>query len=422
MSGLIILIIIVLIVLARGGFRYYTRRATKKQPSEVSLTKNQESVPPKARPLPKWQQQLRTVVIFTKLSTKRFFRDRLAQFFAVLFPLIFLFVFGSLTKGNGNVSFNVAIINQSQTSLSRAFVNGISAAGIFKVDKSLTTITAAENKMNQNQLDGVIVLPKDFGIVTPGQPYPSGQAEVIYDESTSDTGQTLTTVLQSAIKALNAQFVKAQQPFTVASQQLNQKRLTSFDYTFSGLLGFSIIGIGIFGPVNVFPELKKQGILRRLHTTPLHVWQYFLATMFSQAITGIISIAIQFAVAISVFHLKVDGNYLEIAIFTVLGIFMILGLGLAIGGWAKNERQAAPLSNIVVFPMLFLSGTFFPRYLMPDWLQTVTTYLPLTPVIDGLRLLTTEGKSLLQVGPQLGLIAIWFVIIYAIAFRVFKWE
>jgi ABC-2 type transport system permease protein len=95
---------------------------------------------------------------------------------------------------------------------------------------------------------------------------------------------------------------------------------------------------------------------------------------------------------------------------------------LAIGGWAKNERQAAPLSNIIVFPMLFLSGTFFPRYLMPHWLQTVTNYLPLTPVIDGLRLLTTEGKSLLDIGPQIGLIAIWFVVIYAIAFRVFKWE
>ena len=101
---------------------------------------------------------------------------------------------------------------------------------------------------------------------------------------------------------------------------------------------------------------------------------------------------------------------------------MILGIGLAIGGWAKNERQAAPLANIVVFPMLFLSGTFFPRYLMPSWLQSVTNYLPLTPVIDGLRMLTTEGKTLINIGPQLGLVAIWLVIIYAIAFRVFKWE
>src|SRR5665213_396683 len=369
------------------------------------------------------KQQLRTVLVFTKLSTRRFFRDRLAQFFGILFPLIFLFVFGSLSSGNsGNVSFSVALINQSNSSFAKTFANQIRDSKTFKVDKSASSLSSAEEKMSKNQIDGIIVLPAGFGTVQHGQNYPSGQAQIIYNQSSSGTGQTLTSVLQGTFNHVNAQFVRAQPPFSVTGKELNQKSLTSFDYTFSGLLGFSIIGLGIFGPVNVFPELKKQGILRRLHTTPLKTWQYFMATMFSQAVTGIISIAIQFAVAIKVFHLKIDGDYPEILIFTILSIFMILGLGLAIGGWAKNERQAAPLSNIVVFPMLFLSGTFFPRFLMPHWLQGITTYLPLTPVIDGLRLLTTEGRHLWQIGPQLGLIAVWFVVIYAIAFRVFKWE
>jgi len=99
-----------------------------------------------------------------------------------------------------------------------------------------------------------------------------------------------------------------------------------------------------------------------------------------------------------------------------------LGIGLALGGWAKNERQAAPLGNIIVFPMMFLTGIFFPRFLMPEWLQHITTFMPLTPVIDGARMILAEGKSLLDLGPQLGIMAIWLVIIYAIAFRVFRWE
>jgi len=368
------------------------------------------------------KNQLATVLVLTKLSTKRFFRDRLAQFFTILFPLIFLFVFGSLTKNSGSISLHVAVVNQSSSSYSKTLVKQIKSSKIFKLDTTKGDLSSYESQMNKNQLDGIIVLPKNFGIVQPGQSIPSGDAKVLYNESSTSTGQTLTTVLDGVFKQINLHFVKAPEPFTVSGQALSQKSLTPFDYTFSGLLGFSIIGIGIFGPVNVFPELKKQGILRRLHTTPLSVWQYFTATMLSQALTGLIAIVIQFLVAIKVFGLKVDGNYFEILIFAVLSIFMILGLGLAIGGWAKNERQAAPLSNIVVFPMLFLSGTFFPRYLMPDWLQTITNYLPLTPVIDGLRYLTTEGKSLFQIGPQLALIAIWFVIIYVLAFRVFKWD
>jgi ABC-2 type transport system permease protein len=368
------------------------------------------------------KQQLRTVAVFTKLNTKRFFRDRLAIFFGILFPLIFLFVFGGLNSGNNNVSFNVAVINQSDSDFAKTYVTGLSKNKTFEVNDELKTLSEAKDKMSKSQIDGIIVLPEEFGVVQKGQSYPSGKAEVLYNHSQSGTGETLTTILNSTFEGVNAKYVTQKEPFVAVGKEQNAKSLTAFDYTFAGLLGFSIIGLGIFGPVNVFPELKKQGILRRLHTTPLRVWQYFMATMFGQAIIGVISIAIQFIVAITVFDLKIDGSYFNILIFTILSIFMILGIGLAIGGWARNERQAAPLSNIVVFPMLFLSGTFFPRFLMPEWLQSVTNFLPLTPVIDGLRLLTTEGKTLLDIGPQLGLIALWGVVIYAIAFRVFKWE
>jgi ABC-2 type transport system permease protein len=144
--------------------------------------------------------------------------------------------------------------------------------------------------------------------------------------------------------------------------------------------------------------------------------------MASQAIIGLISLSVMFVAAITIFNLNVVGNYFEIIIFLILSIIMILGIGLAIGGWAKNERQAAPLANIIVFPMLFLSGTFFPRYAMPVWLQHITNYLPLTPVIDGTRLIVAEGYHLTQLGPQLAIMAVWMVIIYVIAFRVFRWE
>lgn len=368
------------------------------------------------------KQQLRTVLIFTKLSTRRFFRDRLAIFFSILFPLIFLFVFGSISKGNGSPSFNVALFNESKAPFASQFVSQIEKGKVFKVNTKVTSLADAKDKMSKSQIDGIITLPPAFGQVDAKTNYPTGNVELLYSASNASTGQTLQTILNGSVSAINGAITASKPPISVKTSTVNDNKLTAFDYTFSGLLGFSIIGIGIFGPINVFPELKKQGILRRLHTTPIRVWQYFMSTMFSQAITGIVAIAVQFAVAISVFKLHVAGNYLEIVLFTILSIFMILGIGLAIGGWAKNERQAAPLSNIVVFPMMFLSGTFFPRYLMPDWLQHVATYLPLTPVIDGLRLLTTEGQHLAQIGLQLGEIGIWMVLVYAIAFRVFRWE
>jgi|SRR5579884_230619 len=383
---------------------------------------NRETTAPVSKkPLGPVQRKFFTIWVFFVVNIKRLFRDGTALFFTFMFPLIFLFVFGSFSKNSGT-NFHVAIINQSHSPLAKAYVHGLESSKIFKIDKSDTTLAQAKDRISKSQIDGIIVLPPGFGTQKTGQAPPNGQVQLLYSQSNASTGQTLTTVLQGTLKPFNARYVNLQQPFAVNSKALNQKNLTSFDYTFTGLLGFAILGAGIFGPMNVFPELKKMGILRRLHTTPLRVWQYFLSVMVGNAVVGLMSLALMLAVSIAVFHLHVVGNYLELAVFLAYGIVVILGIGLSLGGWAKNERQVAPLGNIIVFPMMFLSGVFFPRFLMPQWLQSVSTYLPLTPVIDGARFIVTEGKSLLDVGPQLAIMTVWLVVIYFIAFRVFRWE
>src|ERR1700760_73620 len=109
-------------------------------------------------------KSLYTVAVFSRLNTRRFFRDRLALFFGILFPLIFLFVFGSANKGgNNNVSFHVALLNQSKTSFAQQFSKELTSTKLFNVDKTITNMSLANDKMNKSQLDGTIVLPPDFG-------------------------------------------------------------------------------------------------------------------------------------------------------------------------------------------------------------------------------------------------------------------
>ena len=362
-----------------------------------------------------------TIWTFAKLNTKRFFRDKLAIFFVIVFPLIFLFVFGGIFGGDGGGSLNVGLINNAESEFSQQFVGDLEEDDFFEVTK-FDDLESASDQLRRGQVESVIELPSDFGTVKPGDDFPSGEATVIYTQNNEQAGQTLTSILAGMFEGINAELVEIVRPFSVQSEVSNEQGFTSFDYTFSGLLGFSIIGLGIFGPVNVFPELKKQGILRRFHTTPLSVGQYFVANVLSQMATGIVAVAVMFAVALTIFDLRIVGNVIELAVFILLSIAMIFGIGLAIGGWAKNERQAAPLSNIVVFPMMFLSGTFFPRFLMPEWLQTASAFLPLTPVIDGIRLILTEGQGLLDVGSQIAQILGWLIVIYIIAFKVFRWE
>lgn len=361
------------------------------------------------------------VLTFARIDIKRLFRDKMAIFFTFIFPLLFLFVFGGIFGKTNSVSFNVVLLNQSDSKVAESFVAEAKKGKILKVNDTLKTIAEADEKMARGEIDATIILPKEFGQMG-ARGYPTGEAVVRYNKNSEQAATTLASVLGSMFDGINAQFVSMERPFTVKTQSNAKQGLTQFDYVFAGLLGFSLMSLGIFGPVNVFPKLKERGVLRRYHTTTLKVWQYFTGNVMSNVVVGLLSVAAMFAVGLTVFNLNMRGSWVLMAALVVLSATMLFGIGLAIGGWAKNERQAAPLAQIVTMPMMFLSGSFFPRFIMPEWLQNVTAYLPLTPVIDAARLIITEGKAFVDLLPQFGLIAAWCAVVYIIAVRIFRWE
>ena len=85
-------------------------------------------------------------------------------------------------------------------------------------------------------------------------------------------------------------------------------------------------------------------------------------------------------------------------------------MGFGVAGWAKNEDQAAPVVNLISLPMTFLSGVFFPREAMPDVLQRITDFLPLTYLADALRKITNDGAGVADISQDLLGSTVWAVI------------
>lgn len=359
-------------------------------------------------------------VLFTSL-TKRFFRDPTALFFTFLFPLLFLFVFGSLYRNN-DTSFSIAVINNSDHSFASEFKASLENNEIFSVKNGeINSLDAAREKMGQGELNSIIELPESFGSADL-QGVPHGNVKVYYEEAEAQAGQTVASIVQQMLDGFNRELTGQSPPLNVELTSTDTANLSQMDYLIAGLMGFTILSLAIFGMANGFPADKKTGSLRRLRASPLRASQIILATALEYMIIGLISLALLLAVAIMLFDFNMRGDYLTLTVFSIVGIFCLFGFGLAIGGWAKNENQSAPLSNLIAFPMMFLSGVFFPIYLMPEWLQSISRLLPLTPVIDGIRAIVTEGAGLMSLGGEFLVIAIWTVVIYTLAFKVFRWE
>lgn len=366
------------------------------------------------------KQYMDTIVNLAKMLTKQFFRDKVAMFFTFIFPLIFLLVFGAINRNESGISFDVVIIDNAQTEFSTQFTEQMKKSD-FVEEVSAESLDNAKEKMSRGEADTILLLPESFGQVNDkGQP--TGNAQVYFNPGSAQTGQTFASITDSVLGEID-QNITGQEPlFMVEQVSTDTKGLSSFDYIFAGLMGFSILSLGFFGPTNSLPSMKKEGILRRLRTTPLRTSQFVLGNALNYLFIGIITIVLLFIVGVLLFDFKMQGSYLYFLIISSLGIVMMFGFGLAVGGWAKNENQAAPLTNLVAFPMMFLSGVFFPRFLMPDWLQSISGFLPLTPLVDGIRFIIVESKSLVEILPQLALMGVWAIVIYIIAFRVFRWE
>ncbi len=369
---------------------------------------------------------------------KRFMRDGTSLFFTFLFPLIFLLVFGAIFN-NQTTSFDVAIINHSKSEFAKQFVEQAKANKdtTLKV-KDVKDMQEAREKLKHSELSGIIELPADFGTVTlaqPGAPQPgqgsaagqtqarpSGTLRVLYAKGSEQSGNTLTAIMGQIIDGINKGMGQPEPPLKVAGQAVGDEQLKTFDYTFTGLLAFSLLSMGIFGLANQMPTEKQKGSYRRLRASPFTAGQLILAMGIHYTIVSLLSAAMMLVVGMSVFHFTMRGNWLLLVSFITLAALLMVGFGLLIGGWAKNENQSAPLGNLVAFPMMFLSGTFFPSFMFPEWLRTLSQFIPMTPVTDGLRLIMTEHASLAEVLPYAGAIGLWMLVVYVAAIKLFRWE
>ncbi|PID32759.1 hypothetical protein CR956_00785, partial [Candidatus Saccharibacteria bacterium] len=290
-----------------------------------------------------------------------------------------------------------------------------------KIDSDVKSLDEAKQKMSRGEIDSIIVLPKGFAdLGKDGRP--TGQMEVYYQPGQEQAGQTVAAIMTGIMSGINKSLGQPDPLFSVKEVSVGKEGLESFDYVFAGLLGFTIVGASIFGMVNSLPAEKRRGSLRRLRSAPFKASQLLIGNGLHYLLLTLMSLLLVLVVGLILFGFNMRGSWLIFAVFALLSSIMMLGFGLLIGGWAKNESQAAPLSNIIAFPMMFMSGAFFPRFLFPEWLKGITDYVPLSPVIDGFRLIMTENAPLVSLGSQLAIIAAWTLLTYALAFRVFRWQ
>jgi ABC-2 type transport system permease protein len=362
----------------------------------------------------------RSLWSLTVASTKMYFRNRAAVFFTLFLPLAFIGIFGLLSKSSGG-TFKLDITNHSQTELSKSVVAAIKKVDVFKVEE--VSESDAADQLGKGKIDLQVIIPDTFGQTDP-KTHQLQPAKITthYNEAKPGNGQAANLVIGQILSGINAQITQAPQLVGLESTGTKTNNLGAIDFLLPGILGMSIMQLGIFSVAFAFVTMKAAGMLRRIQATPTHPLNFVIAQAVTRLLIGILQVVLLTALGIWLFNFHLMGNALEFLVVAVLGTLVFLNLGFIVAGWAKDENQAAPIANLISFPMLFLSGTFFPRDGFPAWLKTVTDYFPLTYLTDALRRIANEGAHLTQLGGDLLGLVVWGAILFIIAVRVFRWE
>jgi len=194
------------------------------------------------------------------------------------------------------------------------------------------------------------------------------------------------------------------------------------DFLIPGLLGMNLMGSAIWGMGFAIVDARRKKLMKRLIVTPMPRHYYLLSFVLSRLIMLVGEVGVLLGFGVLVFGVPARGSLVSLAALCVLGSLSFGALGLLIASRARTVEAASGLMNVTMMPMWILSGVFFSAQRFPDAVQPLIKALPLTAAIDALRANMLQGAGLAQVAPEAGVLAVWLVVCFVLALKLFRWR
>ncbi len=362
-----------------------------------------------------------------KVFSRGYLRNKFGLFFGLVFPVILILIFGAIFSGNGSGTINVYAQNQDTglpggSNIGATFLASLNESGTIKVFTVDPSDNFSQYLAEHSSSDGIII-PADFSAN-----YAAGhQVNItVYGNPTASTSGIVGGTVNGYANYYNLNYFQRKYNDTtpaiigITSATVNTQQTKTIDFLVPGLIGFAILTSPMFSLVNISSEYKKTKLFKQLSLTPLTKIEWLTSKVMWYIVLTIAGFLLMVTVGIAAYGAHVTLSPWLIP-FLLLGPMLFAALGMLVGTVTKNPETAGVIGNIVTFPMMFLSGTFFPISIMPTYLQTFAHVLPLFYVIEGLNNVMVYGNiggALIDMAVVLAITAVVFVL----AVKLFKWR
>jgi ABC-2 type transport system permease protein len=339
----------------------------------------------------------------SRAAFKGFVRDKAAMFWTIMFPLMFLVIFGLIFNDDGGNKTELGVVGEGP------IITALEQTGAVEL-KHLGTEREALEQVRAGDLPGYVAQHGN---------------DITLRYAASDQAQA--GVIQGLVNGVTdkANVIAAnQQPtFEVQSKQVEDESLEPIQFLTPGLLAWAVAMGAVFGSALTLVVWRKNQVLRRLRLAPVAPMTVLGSRLAVAICIALVQAVVFIAIALlPVFGLQLSGQWWLAVPLVMLGTLALFSIGMLVGAFSKTEEAAAGAANLIVLPMAFLSGAFFPIDQTPEWLQKVSMIFPMRHLNDGLSAVLVRGQGVEALLLPAAVLVGFALVVGFIASRVFRWD
>ncbi len=374
----------------------------------------------------------------------------------ILMPIFMMVMVGFIYPSGSSVdmsSLKVQVINQdigyNNVSLSGIFTSAFTVANNNSTKMQLFTGANGTNEdtlkdsIKQGDFDAGIIIPENFTycILTKQKV----NITVITDNSNPQISQYSSAALQGLVGAgweglmiaptVNQQIAQLfsyynltdpnagyyMAPYAVASSGVVGGANTNyFEFIAPAMIMMTVMFSVMTNLPQAITHERELGTLDGIMVAPINRLSIIVGKTLSSLVYGLIQGLIIMALSIGLFGVTIQGNILLVFGLLFLGVFSFVGLGIALTSLAKDQQTASMIMMTLTFPMMILSGIFFPIKMMPQFMQYISDCLPLTYAADAMRKVMVLGANVSQISTDLIVLIVFGIVMLVIAVPIFR--
>jgi ABC-2 type transport system permease protein len=367
-----------------------------------------------------------------------FSRSKLRLIMLVLMPLFMMVMVGFIFPSGNSISDTpIALVNNDTGNLGSTFLSQLEAinnkTGMMKLSTA-TDFNDIKTKLQNNDINGGIIIPENFSSdIQAGR---QAMVTIVIDQSNPQMSVTIRSVLSSTIEAMGKQnaiynlnnrynvsvttATSMVTPYVVESKGIVPGESNYFQFVAPGIIAMVVMMALMTGLPHAISYEKDMGTLDGMLAAPINRLSIILGKVMAQTVRGMIQGFIILLLAVVLFGVVIEGNILLVIFLILLTVFSFVGLGILITSFTENEETATMVMMTLMFPMMFLSGVFFPLQQMPWYMQGLAKFLPLTYATTALRKVMVLGADVSAVSTEVLILLAFGIVLLAIAVPMFR--